>query len=123
MLDVRELLSGGIEALRALNNVETIIHPIRFRLSSPYLPNCYDGSFGARADTEVFKFGQEKRDSRSGISAPLVVHVPRILWPQPGGTVKLQLRASVTVEFRHHAEQRIEHVTRTADVACVVHCS
>lgn len=112
-LDVRDLLSGGREALKAINNVDTRFRPISFRLSGPGSSTTHTAIHPTT--NNVFQFEPSvAMDARKGMSVPVWVSVPRNLWPrQRGETVQVTLRAEVTIEFVH-SNHRVETVVRTA---------
>lgn len=121
-LDVADLIGGASEALKAINNVDTHFHPMRFDFSIPGSSQKFEAD--QTGQTHVFAFGAEKRDGKIGISLPLIVLVPRDMWPaHPGEEVQFRIGASVVVEFVHRAQgNRSERVSRTAETTCTVRC-
>jgi len=117
-------MSGARQALKAINNVDTFFHPMRFEFSVPGSPLKFEALSNQTRRNDVFAFGAEKQDGRSGISLPLIVLVPREMWPaRPGEVAQFRIRASVVVEFVHRAQDnRVEHVSRTAEALCTVRC-
>ena len=115
-----------MDALKAINNIQTTIGPFTLKLkgeSPDMTPFSYAASEN-RAPTPpvIIAFAQRITDHRRGDVTPFVVRLPRHVWPTHVGQVKsYQLRASISVEFTTLGTGQIERVVLDAQTECRVH--
>ncbi|KAF8340461.1 uncharacterized protein EI90DRAFT_2066448 [Cantharellus anzutake] len=127
ILDSSHLRSGAMDALKAINNIQTTVGPFILKLqgeSPDMTPFSYTAS-EERAPTPpvVIAFAQRIPDHRRGDVTPFFVRLPRHLWPTHVGEGRVyQLHATITVEFTNMLSGKLmERVTRDARTQCQVY--
>lgn len=127
ILDVIDLVSGGREALKAINNVETRILPIRLRFwvkdqgGRDLIYEAFEDQ--PAPEHRVVILGARAQNGRDGHVVPFIIRPPRSVWPaHPGEDMEIHLSASIAVEYQHLSTGKIERHERTAVSYCKVLC-